>query len=346
MTNPPLLLVGNFLSAGRPYRSPCEELAMRLSRRNWTVITTSDQQQPLLRLADMVRTVSQRKKEYSVANVDVFSGRAFLWATVVCAALRRVSRPYTLTLHGGSLPEFARKYPRRVRRLFNTAQALTAPSRYLHEQMSAYSNKIQLLPNAVDLNAYSFQTRRPLQPKLTWLRAFHAIYNPAMAVRALALLTQDFPSVHLTMIGPDKGDGSWQQTRALAEALGVLDRLCMPGGINKSEVPSWLGQADIFLNTTNVDNTPISVLEAMACGLCIVTTNVGGLPYLVEEGKDALLIPPDHTDALVEAVRLLLTTPHLAETLSRTARAKATKHDWSVVLPQWEELLRRAMSDG
>ncbi len=62
--------------------------------------------------------------------------------------------------------------------------------------------------------------------------------------------------------------------------------------VEKSEVPAWLAKGDIFLNTTNVDNTPVSVIEAQAAGLCVVSTNVGGIPFLLENGKDALLVPP------------------------------------------------------
>jgi glycosyltransferase involved in cell wall biosynthesis len=100
-----------------------------------------------------------------------------------------------------------------------------------------------------------------------------------------------------------------------------------------------MSRGDIFLNTTNVDNTPISVLEAMACGLCVVSTNVGGIPYLLEHEHDALLVPPDDPAAVATAVRRLLTEPDLAEQLSRNARQKAEKFDWSIILPQWEALL-------
>src|SRR6185436_16069131 len=96
----------------------------------------------------------------------------------------------------------------------------------------------------------------------------------------------------LTMIGPDKGDGSLQQTQRVAGERGVVNHISFVGGVPKREVPERLSHADIFLNTTNVDNTPVSVLEAMACGLCVVNTNVGGLPYLLEHEEDALLVPP------------------------------------------------------
>lgn len=173
-----------------------------------------------------------------------------------------------------------------------------------------------------------------------WLRSFHDTYNPTLAVHVLARLRDHVPDVHLTMVGPDKHDGSWQRVEQLARELGVGDRLTMPGGVAKTDVPRWLNQGDIFLNTTNVDNTPVSVLEAMACGLCVVTTNAGGLPYLAEDGVDALLVPPRDVDAMTRAVLRILHNPSLSDTLSRNGRAKAEQFDWMALSVHWEAIFR------
>jgi glycosyltransferase involved in cell wall biosynthesis len=88
-----------------------------------------------------------------------------------------------------------------------------------------------------------------------------------------------------------------------------------------------------------VDNMPVSVLEAMACGLCVISTNVGGIPYLLEHEHDAMLVPPNDPEAMAAAVRRLLHEPELSARLSANARAKAAQCDWSVVLPQWNRVL-------
>jgi len=336
---PGILLVGNFLSGAGFTRGVCEDLAERLAQAGWSVITASHKPARLPRLADMVATAWKRRHEYAAADVDVYSGPSFLWAEAVCWVLRRAGKPYVLTLHGGALPAFARRWPGRVRRLLRSAAAVTTPSRYLWEQMRLYRPDLRLLPNPLDIKCYPFALRQRPQPRLVWLRAFHRIYNPTLAPRVVALLAREFPDVHLTMVGPDKGDGSLQATRHLAVELGVADRIAWPGGVPKADVPAWLSQGDIFLNTTNVDNTPVSVLEALACGLCVVSTNVGGIPYLLEHEEDALLVPPNDLEAMAAAVRRVLTEPGLAERLSRNARKKAEGFDWSAVLPQWEELL-------
>lgn len=336
----PVLLVSNFLSASGGSRGVCEELAARLSASGAFVLTTSDQTAKIPRLLDMLRTAFVERKNYAAAQVDVYSGPAFIWAEMVCALLSWLGKPFILSLHGGNLPDFARRNPGRVRRLLHSANAVTTPSRYLQEKLSSFRPDIRMLPNALDIAHYPTRLRKTVQPSLVWLRTFHDIYNPALAAEVVGRLIRKFPRVNLTMVGPDKSDGSLQRTKEAATKLDVHDHICFPGGVPKLEVPAWLNAADIFLNTTNVDNMPVSVLEAMACGLCIISTNVGGLPYLLSDGEDALLVPPNDAAAMTAAVERLLTEPRLALRLSGNARKKAENHDWNILLPQWKELFQ------
>ncbi|MDB6021896.1 MAG: putative glycosyltransferase [Pedosphaera sp.] len=338
--NPSILLVGNFLSASGGARGVCEELALRLAVGGMRVITTSAQPARIPRLFDMLWTVHRQRARYAVAQVDVYSGPAFIWAEAVCAWLKRLGKPFILTLHGGNLPDFARRHARRVRRLLASADAVTTPSRFLLERMSGHGAELHLLPNALELGRYPFRLRERAAPSLIWLRAFHEIYNPALATEVVKLLVGQFPKIHLTMVGPDKGDGSLVRARALAAKWGVANRVSFPGAVSKEQVPEWLQRADIFLNTTNIDNTPVSVLEAMACGLCVVSTNVGGLPYLLKSEQTALLVPPKDAEAMSAAVRRLLVESDLPPRLSQSARTQVEAHDWRVILPQWQELFR------
>jgi glycosyltransferase involved in cell wall biosynthesis len=334
---PSLLLVGNFLSGKNAgSRSVSEDLAERLRAAGWQIVTTSDKRQRLARLSDMLRTAWSRRQAYRVANVEIYSGAAFIWAEAVCLLLRRIGKPYILTLHGGNLPVFARRHPGRVRRLLASGRAVTTPSRYLLENLRTYRQDLRLLPNPIDLDAYPFTERAHPAPRLIWLRAFHAIYNPALAVQVAAALRDDFPNLQLIMVGRD--DGAMLETRELVNRLGLADQVTLPGGVPKADVPTWLNRGDIFLNTTRIDNTPISILEAMACGLCIVSTDVGGIPYLLRHEQDALLVPSESAEAMTNAVKRLLAESELAGRLSRNARAAVTPFDWPVILPQWEQL--------
>ena len=335
-----VLLIGNFLSSTKIIRTVCEDLAEQLSASGWYVLTASSKINRLYRLCDMIFTVWSKRHQYKVAQVDVYSGPSFIWAEVVCWSLKLLGKSYIITLHGGNLPVFAQHWPKRVKRLLRNADIVTSPSRFLMEKMISYRADLQLLPNPLDLSAYKFKQRKHPRPTLIWLRAFHGIYNPMLAVQILALLVNTFPDIHLTMIGPDKGDGSLQNTKQTAIDLEVTDHLTIIEGISKTEISQWMNKGDIFINTTNMDNTPISVLEAMACGLCVISTNVGGISYLLKHEENALLVPSNNPETMVLAVNRLINEEGLAEQLSINAYNNVQNYNWPIILLQWEKLLK------
>jgi glycosyltransferase involved in cell wall biosynthesis len=330
-----LLFVGNFLSAANLNRGYSEELTDRIEARGWRVYRTSARANRLGRLADMLATTWKLRRNYDVAHVDVFSGQAFVWAEAVCFELRRLGKPYVLTLRGGNLPEFAAQWGRRARKLLESAAVVTVPSAYLQEHMAPYRADLVLLRNAIDTSAYRFRARVKPRARLVWVRAFHEIYNPTLAIDVLASLARTHPDVTLTMLGPDK-DGSLAAVLERAEQRGVRDRLTIAGQVPKAAIPAHLDDADVFINTTDIDNTPISVLEALAAGLPVVSTSVGGLPFMLQSGRDALLVPPRDEAAMANAVRTVLDQADVAGQLSAAGREIARVSDWSFVMSEWE----------
>ncbi|MFN9892601.1 MAG: glycosyltransferase, partial [Acidobacteriota bacterium] len=139
--------------------------------------------------------------------------------------------------------------------------------------------------------------------------------------------------------GRSNGEGSFPATLQLAELRVVGPRQHLRGGVANAQVPAQIQRGDIFLNTARIDNTPVSVLEAMACGLPVVSTNVGGIPYLLTPGRTGLLTAPDNAGAMAAAIRALLRNPALAAGLSAAGRDLAAACGWSRVLPQWQQLL-------
>jgi glycosyltransferase involved in cell wall biosynthesis len=168
------------------------------------------------------------------------------------------------------------------------------------------------------------------------MRSFHEIYNPEMAVRVLHRLRRRHPDARLIMGGADKG--ARPGVEALAAELGVADSVSFPGFLNNDQKMAANREADIFINTSRIDNMPVALLEAGAMGMPIVTTNIGGIPHLVSHEKTALLVNDDDVDGMVAAVERLLETPELVARLSREGRRLAERSNWDVVRPQWEAL--------
>jgi glycosyltransferase involved in cell wall biosynthesis len=346
MSRPGVLIIGNLLSANGASRAVCADLAVRLAELGHPVTAASTRPQKALRIGDMLATTWRSRHTSEVALVDVFSGSAFVWAESVCWLLRKMKKPFILTLHGGNLPEFARRHPARVRRLLQAATMVTSPSAYLQRALAAFREEIVNLPNPVDVVRYPFRMRGATVPRLMWLRSFHSIYNPTLAPKVLKLVREKYPEARLTMVGGDREPGMRAATLAEAGRLGVADACDLRGPVPKADVPSVLCEADIFLNTTNIDNTPVSVIEAMACGLCVVSTDVGGMRDLATHRENALLVPPGDERAMANAVLEILESNELAAQLSRNGRSLAESCDWSTILPRWEDLIQQCVAGG
>ena len=336
---PGILFISNFISSKTGRRSIAEDLSEHLKKPGWQIFTTSNQMQPATRLMDMITTAVKHKDLYQVACVDVYSGRAFIWAEIISYFLKRLNKSYILCLHGGGLPDFSNRWPGRVRRLLRSANKVITPSHYIKNNLSAYRTDIRYLPNAIDVAEYPFRLRRDPSPKLCWLRAMHAVYEPTLAVKVLAILRNSFPNVKLDMIGGDEGDGTLLKVVQLSKQYGLENNINIVGAISKQDVPHWLNKSDIFLNTTRFESFGVSVIEAGSVGLCIVTTNAGELPYLWQHEYNALLITPGDEDAMASLVSRVLSEPGLSTMLSMNAREKAEGFDWAIILPQWEQLI-------
>lgn len=338
---PRLFMATNLLTARVGNRAVMEDLSERLRTRGYRAIAVSRRPNWVERACEQLTSAILRRRQYDVAIVDLYSYDAFLWGETVTRVLSALRCPTVLVLRGGALPRFAQSRPSRVRACLSRAAAVVAPSAYLREQMRPYRSDIVVIPNPLNVAAYEYGHRAQAQPNLVWLRTFRSFYNPVLAPRVLARLKDSLPDLRLTMIGNDDGDGSLQATQKLALELGVGDRIRFAGPVPKSEVPRCLAQGDLFLNTTNTDNTPVSVMEAMASGMCVVSTDVGGMPYLVRDGHNALLVSPDDPEAMARAVRRVIDEPGLAAHLSQNARRTAEEWDWSAILPRWTALLEQ-----
>lgn len=270
--------------------------------------------------------------------IDTYGSINFYIAWVVARLARVVGKPYIPILHGGNLPLRLEHNPHLCRHIFKYAYQSIAPSRYMQAAFAQHGYETKVIPNSIDLKEYNYQKRSQISPRLLWVRSFAALYNPGLAIEVFKMLRTKYPDATLCMVGPDK-DGSLAQCKALAAQLGVADQVTFTGRLSKTAWHQLSAEYDIFLNTTNVDNMPISVIEAMALGLPVVSTNVGGLPYLLEDQKEALLVPPADSSVMVDAITRLLEDPVLVERLSKNARQKVEAFDIEVVLKQWRNLI-------
>jgi len=159
-----------------------------------------------------------------------------------------------------------------------------------------------------------------------------------MAADVLKELIKTYPEARLCMVGPDK-DGSMEDFRDYVNTLGISEHVKITGLLKKEEWIKLSEDYDFFINTTNIDNTPVSVIEAMALGLIVISTDAGGLKYLLNAGHDSIMVARGDAIAMSKAISMAMNDKSSCKELSFNARQSAMNFDWSRVKNQWTDLL-------
>ena len=333
-----ILYIGNKLKNHRSTISSMESLEKKLS--SFTNITlASDKKNKVLRMIDMARSVFSNRDKLDLVFIDTFTYNAFYFAFIIGVLCTILKIKYIPIIRGGNIKFRLNKNPRLSYIYFSNSFLNMVPSIYHYNTFKELGYQTQYLPNSISIKNYKFKERSILSPNLLWVRSFHEIYNPQMAIEVLRVLRDDYKEIDLCMVGPDK-DGSLQKCKDLSLQYGLEENIVFTGVLDKLAWVNLSVKYDIFINTTNMDNLPISVIEAMALGFPLVSTNAGGLKHLHKDGHDALLGDKNDAHKMASNVKNILKDSNLAKHLSNNARVKAEKFDWDEhIQPQWFDLI-------
>ena len=313
-----------------------EILSDHFEREGYSVISVSSSPNRYMRLADIVKTMILCRREIEVLIVQVYGERSFVVEDIASWLGQRFGHRIVMVLRGGTLPDFMNRFPNWTRRVLSRAHAIIAPSEFLARAVISYGFRARVIPNLIDLSVYPYRHRQTVSPRLFWMRSFYPYYNPAMAVRAFARIRSKLPGATLIMAGRDAGIEN--DVRKLVKDLGIERAVSFPGFLDMESKIRVGNSTDIFLNTNNVDNMPVAVLEACAMGLPVVATNVGGISDMLTDEKTALLVPDNNIELMVEAVYRLVNEPGLAGILSSNGRQLAERVSWQNIYPQWKQV--------
>lgn len=300
--------------------------------------TASNKNNKALRLVEMLGLIAKHHKATDIVLIDTYGAMNFYYAYLVAKACQFYKLEYIPILHGGNLPDRLEENTSLSKSIFGKAKVNVAPSQYLYRifREAGFEN-LQIIPNSIELEKYPYKPRTNFAPKLLWVRRFQGRYNPMLALEVLKLLKVEYPDAEMCMVGPEK-DGSMAKCKEYAEKNDL--KINFPGKLKKREWAKISEDYDIFLNTTRIDNTPISVIEAMALGLAVVSTRVGGMDDLICDEVDGILVPSDDESAMFNAIDGLIRDPQKTKQLTLRAREKVTAFDWEQVKYKWNELLQ------
>jgi glycosyltransferase involved in cell wall biosynthesis len=332
-----ILYIGNNLNNKTSNLSGIQTLGPLLNNEGYSMHYSSSKSNKVLRLLDMLWTCLRLSNRVELVLIDTYSTQNFYYAFLISQLCRILKVDYIPILHGGNLTSRLNSHPKWSRLIFNNAKHNVSPSMYLKEAFEkAGFNNIIHIPNTIKIDDYSFRKRSFTEPKLLWVRSFSKIYNPELAIQLLSKLKVVYPNASLCMVGPD-ADGSRKTAEKLAMDLNL--NIKFTGKLEKRQWVDLSKDYNVFINTTNFDNTPVSVIEAMALGLPVVSTNVGGMPFLIEHDVDGLLVKPDHVEEMSSAVISVIENSNRRNILINNARNKVGKFDWNQVKLNWFKAL-------
>ncbi len=289
------------------------------------------------RLLDVAFRGSALCLSRDVLLVSVFGHKAFLYESLAILYGRVLRKRVVAMMRGGWLPEFVQHHLRWTRFVLSQPDLLLTPHEFLRERLSGLGIRVHgVIPNFVEIDKYQFRLRSRPAPRFLYLRGLHAIYNPEMALHAFALVQQVHPQAMLTIAGPEYDQRA--RIEAMIDDLG-LRNVRLLGVVPKAAIPSLANEHDIYIQTPRVDNMPVSVIEVWASGLPVISTNIGGVPYLIRDGVDGLLVPVEDSRAMAEQCLELLADCEKAERLSQNGRGRALEYAWESVAPSWYSAL-------
>jgi glycosyltransferase involved in cell wall biosynthesis len=247
---------------------------------------------------------------------------------------KRLRKPVVLNYHSGEAEDHLAHWGAWVHPWLKKANEIVVPSKYLQHVFASHGYRTRVIHNTVDVTRFRYRVRSPLRPRLLSSRNLERHYGVDQILIAFALLKTNVPHATLTIAGIGSQE---EELRHLVQKLKLTD-VNFLGRIEPAAMRSIYDEADVFLNASYIDNQPLSILEAMASGLPIVTTGVGDIPDMIQNGLFGTLVPVNDPAAMAKAVMALLEQPERAASMAHGAEQSLKRYSWSHVSAQWAQV--------
>jgi glycosyltransferase involved in cell wall biosynthesis len=289
-------------------------------------------------------------------KVDIFhimANSGWSWHLVAAPAVwmaRLRGIPVVVNYRGGGAESFLNRSFSLVNLTLKRAKRIVVPSVYLMQIFAKWDVPSTIVPNVIDLTRFNPKGRpinektnpisRDCKKHIIVTRNLEQIYDIGAAIRAFRLVQQRLPEVRLTIAG---SGSEFRKLESLVIEFEMDDKVTFTGRLDNHRMAQLYNSADVMLNPSTVDNMPISILEALASGVPVVSTDVGGVPYVVEDGKTAVLVPVGDYKAMAEELVKMLTDDALARRISSAGLEVVKKYTWPQVKHRWLEVYGTCM---
>jgi glycosyltransferase involved in cell wall biosynthesis len=276
-----------------------------------------------------------RVRRYDVIHIFSASYFSFLLAPAPAILVAKLyGKKTVLNYRSGEAEDHLRRWRRTAIPLIKLVDETVVPSGYLVDVFARFNLRARSIFNFVDTRRFRFRERKPLRPIFFSNRNFEPLYNVGCTLRAFAIIQRRFPEAGLTLAG----DGSQRAELERLAQESDLRHTKFVGRVAPAQMHELYDAADIYLNSPDIDNMPGSVIEAFAAGLPVVTTDAGGIPYIVTDGETGLLVQRGDYEAMAACAVRLLEDERLAQGLVSRAHAECSKYSWARVRDEWLKL--------
>jgi glycosyltransferase involved in cell wall biosynthesis len=278
-------------------------------------------------LARLWRASGRADVVHLMANSG-WSWHLFSAPAIWVASLR--GKPVLVNYRGGYAQDFLQRQAGIVGFSMRRAARLVVPSDFLKKVFAGFSMSADVLPNVVDVERFrpAVDGDRDKPPAILVARNLEAIYDNATAIRAFATVHRELPEAKMIIAGSGPEETALKQ---LAKSLGLSQAIEFTGRVDAANMPALYARASVALNPSRVDNMPNSILEALAAKVPVVSTNVGGVPYIVRQEETALLVPAGDDEAMAESLLRILRDQRLADNLVEAGYLAAREYAWDKV---------------
>lgn len=274
--------------------------------------------------------------------IHIFSASYFsfiLAPTPAIIVARFFGKPTLLNYRSGEAEDHLQRWGVVVFHILRLVDVIVTPSGYLVEVFGRFGFQAEPIVNFVDEGTVDYRLRTKSQPKLIVARALEPLYNVACAIRAYQFIKEKYPRAELTILGEGSQESELKDMVSREHISGVT----FVGRVERDQIGKLYNDADVFLNSSSIDNMPVSILEAFAAGLPVVTTDAGGIPFIVTDKVNGCLVDIDDHVALAERVIGLVENPEEVERLSRQGAEESKRYRWNVVSGKWRDVYSRTI---
>ena len=276
-----------------------------------------------------------RLRKAHVVHVFSASYSSFLLSPLpAILAAKSLGKRTVVNYRSGEADDHLTRWGVLVHPWLSLVDEIVVPSEYLREVFVRHGYRARVIRNVVDTSRFRYRERTPLSPRLLSTRNLEPHYGVHNTLEAFALLKARYPEATLTVAGSGSDEGRLSR---LAASLGT-GGVCFKGQVERRAIPRLYEAADIYVNSSVIDNQPGSVLEAFAAGLPVVSTPTGDIAAMVRDGETGLLVPPGDPVATAKAITVLLEDPERALAITRRARQEVDRYTWARVRGEWADV--------